>query len=195
MLTDLYNASQDQRVPPPVARTFAADQTDLWGPRLYPSTFASGTHRTSPSQLSRRCNVARFYHGDGRRLEIRNDALPLPLPLLSRCGERQRWRISRLLSSVDDCTDDCTWRLPVLTRLVIWVSQLEDSFLLGDRRTRRPVGLGRWGSVGLVAASWRARGLVGARGGWSRTIDTSIESVEARLSLLAPRGEDHTRLG
>lgn len=142
MLTDLYNASQDQRVPPTVVRedvcrggsNRSRDLVSVLDPRLRNAS-------NVPEPIVCRSagdNVARFYRGDGRRLEARSKKRRSSSSSSSRSssletsGERQRWRISR---SLDDCTDDCTRRFPVLTRLVIWVSQSEDSFLVGDRTT------------------------------------------------------------
>ena len=129
------------------------DQTDLWGL----VSIASGTHRTrrfnycprAPQLMQRRTLSSR------RRPSARDpQRIVFLLPSSSStasCGERQRWRISRLsLIHVDSLIDDCTRRF--LTRLVIWdISESEDSLLAGDRTTScRPVGLGRWGSVGSL---------------------------------------------
>lgn len=117
MLTDLYNASQDQRVPPTVARTLfaAVDRTDP-GTSSLSSILVSGTHRTSPSQLSVGAPVtmSRAFIAAtavGSRRDPRNDVLPLPLPpvllLLRRVanvrgGESlDRWTIARTIA-LDD---------------------------------------------------------------------------------------------
>lgn len=143
------------RHPPPVARTLAAGSNRSLGTRLYRLRNASNASIRAnycpgaPQLMQRRTLSSR------RRPSARDpQRIVFLLPSSSstaRCGERQRWRISRLsLIHVDSLIDDCTRRF--LTRLVIWdISESEDSLLAGDRTTScRPVGLGRWGSVGSL---------------------------------------------
>lgn len=142
------------RHPPPVASTLAAGSNRSLGTRLY------RIERVDPSQLlSTSTTTDATSHPFVTATAVGSRSATDPLPSFSstsstaRCGERQRWRISRLsLIHVDSLIDDCTRRF--LTRLVIWdISESEDSLLAGDRTSCRPVGLGRWRSVGDFRSS------------------------------------------